>query len=331
VAVLAVLALTAGTGAAAARTGGAHGTDRFGLTPSSAGRPRSYFNLTAPRGRTVHDTAIITNQENRTERLKISISTGITATNSGSAYRNATGKCAGASCWVTGLPAIITLPPRARRALTFKVTVPAGTTPAQYLIGITAEPAKRPSAVKVGANRQASANAIIIGQVTVGVAVTVGSLSHMRTALTVSAVSAGWIGSTPRLSISVNNPGQTFARARGTISCSRNHKHHTYDVIMETVLPGDSATLPVNAPALNSGSARCTVRLHDQTGHTFLWSGIVDLPSRTKTKIIHTGNGIYAELPDTTVPPWALALMAIGTLILAALLIPRHRRRLRRS
>jgi WxL Interacting Protein, peptidoglycan binding domain len=330
-AVLAVLAFLAGAGtAASAHAGGAQGTNRFGLTPSSEGRPRPYFNLIVSPGHLVHDTAIIANQESRTQRLKISISRGVTATNSGSAYQNTTGTCTGASCWVTGLPPTVTLPPRARKVLTFDVAVPANTTPAQYLTGITAEPADRPSPVKVGSNGQASAKAIIVGQITVGVAVTVGSLSHMKTALTVSPVSAGWIGRTPRLSIPVNNPGQTFARAKGTITCSRGGTHHTYGVIMQTVLPGGSAALPINAPGLDSGSAQCTVHLHDGTGHAIVWSGIVNLPSRTQTKIIHTGDGAYTALPDNTVPPWAIALMAIGTLILAALLALltlRHRQR----
>jgi hypothetical protein len=34
---------------------------------------------------------------------------------------------------------------------------------------------------------------------------------------------------------------------------------------------------------------------------------------------IHTGNGAYSTLPDNPVPAWAIALMVLGGLILAAL------------
>jgi hypothetical protein len=320
---LAVLALVAGTGTAAPARAGALGDgDSFGLKPSSAwgGQARSYFNLTVPPGRTTRDAAIISNQGSRTQRLKITISSGITATNSGSAYQSVPGKCAGASCWVTGLPATVTLVPGERRALPFRVHVPADARPAQYLTGITVESALPPSAVRVGSNGKASAKAIIVKQVTVGIAVTVGALSQMKTALAVSAVSGGWIGPNPRLSIPVHNPGQTFAKAKGTISCRADGKTHSYDVIMGTVLPGTSAVLPINAKGLNSGSLPCTVRLRTGTGPAAVWSGTVELPSRTQKTFIHTGEGAYSELPDSTVPLWAITLMVIGTLILTALL-----------
>ncbi|XVQ83261.1 WxL protein peptidoglycan domain-containing protein [Microbispora siamensis] len=320
---LALLALGAGTGTAAlAHAGGPLGDgDSFGLTPSSAsaGPARSYFDLTVPPGRTTRDVAIISNDGSRTQRLKITISSGVTATNSGSAYQSVPGKCAGAGCWVTGLPATVTLAPGERRALTFRVHVPADARPAQYLAGITVESALPPSAVRVGSNGKASAKAIIVKQVTTGVAVTVGALSQMKTALAVSAVSGGWIGPTPRLSIPVHNPGQTFARAKGTISCTAGGKTYSYDVIMGTVLPGTSALLPINAKGLNSGSLPCTVRLRTDTGPAAVWSGTVELPPLTQRTFIHTGEGAYTELPDNTVPLWAIALMAIGALVLTAL------------
>lgn len=322
-AILAVLALLAAIAApASARAASAPAPGPFGLMPAPApdGQPRPYFNLTIPPGRSAWDTAIISNEGTRAERLKVTISRGVTAANSGSAYESITGKCAGAGCWITGLPTTITLAPGARKTLAFQVTVPARTRPAQYLAGITAQSAIRPRAVRVSQNGHTAARAVIIDQVTAGIAVTVGPLSQMRTALLISAVSAGWIGPTPRLYIPVHNPGQKFDRATGTISCTQNSRRHSYRVIMETVLPGGSAVLPVNTPGLNTGPAQCTVRLHNRAGTTFTWSGIVNVPSRTRTTIVHTANGAYTSLPQHTVPPWAIALIVLGALILAAVL-----------
>ena len=131
------------------------------------------------------------------------------------------GRCTGAGCWVSGLPATVTLAPGARRVLAFTVAVPRRTPPGQYLVGITAESATRPRAVRVGSNGAASASIIILDKATVGVAVTVGRLSRLRTALVIPEVSAWWIGSTPRLYIPVRNTGQAFARATGQVPARR--------------------------------------------------------------------------------------------------------------
>jgi hypothetical protein len=325
----AALLLIAGTGATTpARANATPEAGSFSVTPSptSSGQARSYFDLTVAPGQQAWDTAILSNAGPETETLTISVSTGVTATNSGSAYQNPAATCTGAGCWVTGLPATLTIAPGEGRVLRFRVAVPSGTPAAQYLAGITAEPAS-PSTATVGSNGQASAKAIIIDKVTAGVAVTVGSLSQMATALNVSAVSAGWIGTTPRLSIPVSNTGQTFVRATGSITCVTDGTRHTYDVSMSTVLPGDHAVLAVNAPDLTSGSLPCTVRLDDGTDRPATWSGTVDLAPADARKLIHTSNGTYTQLPDTTTPPWAIALIVIGVLILATLLALLVRRR----
>jgi hypothetical protein len=319
-ALLALFAALAGPAPAQARPD--LGTGPFGLVPAptAAGQPRSFFSLTIAPGRAARDTAVISNEGAATERLRVTLSRGVTAANSGSAFEGATRRCSGAGCWLSGLPATVTLAPGAREALPFRVAVPARTRPAQYLAGITAESAIRPRAVRVGVNGHASAKAIIIDQVTVGVAVTVGSLARLRTAVRISRVSAGWVGSTPRLYIPVHNSGQTFARATGTVSCRAAGRSRSYRVIMETVLPGGGAVLPVNAPGLTSGPVPCTVRLRAATGALITWSGVVSVPKRVLTRTYHPAKGVYVSLPESTVPPWAIALMVLGGLILFTLL-----------
>jgi hypothetical protein len=330
-AALALLAVLAVPGAASAAAG--LGVGQFGLTPSpsAGGQPRSYFSLAVSAGASAGDTAVVSNLSSVATRLKITISRGVTAANSSSAFEPSRGRCTGASCWVSGLPAEVTLGPRASRTLPFRVTVPRGTRPAQYLAGITAQPAVRPSPVRVGSGRRSSARAVIIDQVTVGVAVTVGPLSRLRTAVVIRPVTGAWIGSIPRLSIPVRNVGQTFARAAGQLSCQASGRRQSYPVTMNTVLPGTGAVLAVNALGLKTGATPCTVRLRDSAGHLDTWSGLVRLPSRVLTRTYHPAKGVYVSLPESTVPPWAIALMIIGALILGCLLVPRIARRRQRA
>jgi hypothetical protein len=233
-------------------------TGPFSLTPSptSAGQPRSYFQVTVAPGRPARDTAIISNEGITTGRLQITISRGITAGNSGSAYEDMAGRCTGADCWVSGLPATVTLAPGARRVLAFTIAVPRQAPPGQYLAGITAESATRPRAVRAGS----SASVIIIDKVTVGIAVTVGPLSRLRTALVIPAVSAGWIGPTPRLYIPVRNTGQAFARATGQVSCQAGGRNHSWPVIMETVLPGGHWQVSAQLLAMAAGHPPDSIR-----------------------------------------------------------------------
>jgi hypothetical protein len=265
--------------------------------------------------------AIISNEGTKAARLEITLSYGVTALNSGSAFESPARRCAGASCWVTGLPRGVTLAGGARMALPFQVDVPAGTQPGQYLAGITAESAIHPSATQIATKGSASARVTIIDQVTVAVAISVGPMTQMRTAMRISAVSAGWVGSTPRLFIPVRNLGQTFVRAAGALSCREGGGAGSYRVIVETVLPGGGAVLPVNAPGLSSGNAACQVQLRGPAGATFAWAGTVGIPAQAHNKFVRTASGVYTSVSDDTVPPWAITLMVIGVLVLATLLM----------
>jgi hypothetical protein len=332
--VLALLALTATQAGAQAANVPAPGPGPFGLTPTPtvAGQPRPYFQMAIAPGRSDVGTAIISNEGTKLQRLKVTVSRGVTAANSGSAFEGLTGRCQGPSCWVKQLPGTVTLRPGERRLFAFRVSVPRRTRPGQYLAGITAESAIRPRAVLVGRNGHASERAIIIDEVTVGVAVTVGRRSRLHTTLVISPVWAGWVGSTPRLYIPVRDPGQTFVKATGRIACSSAGRRHSYRVVMETVLPRGSAVLPINAPGLVRGPARCAIWLNDGTGRPVTWSGVVNVPPRVITRTYHPARGVYVSLPEQTIPPWAVALMIIGGLILTSLLavLIQNRRRLAR-
>lgn len=307
--------------AVAAGTGGNGG---FGLAPApdSDGHAAPYFTMTVAAGDSASATAIVSNQGNETQKLKLGRSTGVTATNGGSAFSPTFHGCAGPSCWVTGLPGVVTLPAGTGERLTFTVHVPRGTAPGQYLLGLSAEPAAPPAPVQVGSNGRAGAQAIIIEQVTVGVAVTVGSQPQLSTRLRIRAVSGADVGKTARLNILLRNTGQTFVHGTGEASCTVAGERHSFAFLASTVLPGDQAVVAVNAPGIPEGTTvSCTVRLGYGSRLIARWAGPVAVPGTARVRIIHTGPGAYAVIPANGVPAWAIALIVIGVLALAAVTV----------
>jgi hypothetical protein len=335
-AVLGVLAaVTPILPAAAVVAAGPVGNGRFGLTPApdSNGGAAPYFTLTVAAGHSATRTALLSNLGSASEKLRVSRSTGVTAVNGGSAFSRSFQRCSGAGCWVTGLPGMVTLSPRTSVKLPFTVHVPPGTADGQYLAGITAELARRPPAVKVGSNGKATARAVIIEQVTVAVVVTVGPLARLTTRLRIRDVSGAAIGPVARLSIALDNTGQTFARGTGWATCTVAGQRHSSPVNAATVLAHDHATIAVNARGIPEGTAvPCTVEIHYGNDLTARWAGLITVPAPPRTRIYHTGPGAYSVVPEPGIPAWAIALAVLGVLLLAvlavlAVLLMRTRRR----
>jgi len=332
-----VAALAVVTPALPAAAAPAGGNGQFGLTPvpDSTGRVAPYFTLTMAAGESVTDTALVSNEGKVAETLKLSRATGVTAGNGGSAFSEEFKKCSGTGCWVSGLAGEVTLPAGGVERLPFLVRVPAGTPKGQYLAGLTVEAAVPPASVKVGGNGKATARAIIISRVTVGVAVTVGVLSKLTTRMRIPGVSGQAIGPTARLNIGLANTGQTFAHGTGKASCTAAGRTRSFTVYASTILPHDQAVIAVNAPGLPEGvTMPCAVRLGYGNGNRLIatWSGLVTVPAPPRTRIIHTGPGAYSIVPVTAgIPIWAIALLVIGALLLAAMAVLLLRQRRRRE
>jgi hypothetical protein len=224
----------------------------------------------------------------------------------------------------------VTLAPGTRESIPFTVRVPAGTARRQYLAGITAELAAKPKATTVGQHGRATAKAIIVEQVTVGVAVTVGDLSQMRNRLEIPGVTGQAIGKLPRLNVALRDTGQTFSGGKGQVSCTSAGRTHSFPVATNTILPGDQAQIAVNAQPLQEGTTvPCVVRIHYGQGQTVRWSGTVTLPKTNVARIVHTGPGAYSVIPkNNVIPGWAIALIVVGGLAIAgvAVLLIRSRR-----
>jgi len=311
----------AGTFGTAPTAGGAAPAGTFGVSPAPgpAGHAPSYFSLTLGPGRSATGVALVRNDGPDVVTLKIGRSTGITASNGGGAYIGPFGRCAGAACWVSGLPGAITLPARSVERLSFTVRVPPGTRPGQYLAGISVASADEPNAVSVRSRGRAKVEAVIVETVTAGVAVTVGSLPRLAEKLVIPTVTGADEGSVARLVIKLRNSGRTFNAAIGTASCTTAGRRHSFRAVAGDILPGQSAAIDVNAPGIPELSGiRCTVRLRYGRDQTVVWTGPVQFPAATRP-MVRTGLNSFASLPPSPgTPVWAWVL---GALVSAGLVV----------
>jgi hypothetical protein len=130
----------------------------------------------------------------------------------------------------------------------------------------------------------------------------------------------------------LRNTGQAFAKAAGEASCAAGGRRSSYQVSADTILPGDTAVVPVNATGLRPGtSLACRVTLRYGGRLSTAWSGTVTVPAVSRQRVIHTGPGVYATLPPPAgFPAWAIALIvaaAVTIVTLAAIVILLLRRR----
>lgn len=313
---------------------GVAGSAPFGLSPSptSKGLSRPYFEMQVLPGQSVSDSVVISDQGRNAETLLISPAVGVTAANSGTAFEGAFQPCNTTSCWITGLPSSVTLSAGQSMTLPFHVNVPAGTAPAQYLAGITAKPAEQPGATNIGGNQRTSVNAIIIHEITIGVAISTGIPSQLSSKLVITGVTGTYIGTVPRLLVDVRNEGQSYAKGVGTATCSEGGLKKTLPVDVNTILPGQTATVPVNAVQFRS-IADCVVQLDYGTPAPAAWTGSVKIPvaAPAAPAPVPVAKGVYATLPAAKLPKWALpALIGAGAvvlLLLVLLLLSLRRRR----
>jgi hypothetical protein len=303
----------------------------FGATPTleKDGTQRSYFTFDLQPGASARDTIIVSNSSSSPETLSLSVSSGTTAQGSGGAFDTSSSTCRGSACWVHGLPKSVTVPARKAKALPFSVDVPAGTPLRQYLAGITVQPSKRPEATSIRSGRNGvGAHAVIIHQVNIGVAFTVGKLSELRSSLSIVKVLPAGTADFSRLLVYERNTGETFLKATGTALCLAGAKRFAYPMSSDTILPGDMTTLAVNTPGLPKGAnLACTVTLSYVNGAGTIgpsaaaWHGRVKVPSTSSPKVIRTGPGSYAEVPKASIPRWAIALIAVGGVIVLGLIV----------
>ena len=210
----------------------------------------------------------------------------------------------------------------------FTVSVPAGTAAGEYLAGVVAGPAD-PAPALTTARTQAAA--VVVARVGIGVAITVPGPLSPSISIPNVALSAG---GSAILSVTVHNSGNTWEHPRGRALVQIGRTTRAFPLAAATILPGDTATLPLTVSEIRNGAWPTEVELwydHHHRLATWLGSiGYTNIPAGAAAA--HTTR---APAPQTTssVPSWAI--LTIGglagfSLALSAvflfLLAPRRRR-----
>ncbi|MHB1988015.1 MAG: WxL protein peptidoglycan domain-containing protein [Acidimicrobiales bacterium] len=293
---------------------GTGGPDPFAMAPAPVkGKTlSSYFQLSLAAGASTTQHIVVSDASRNPETIKLSASEGTTAPNSGVAYKDAFRPCSGTACWVKGIPPTVSLGPGQTKRIAFEVTVPPRTVDSQYLAGITAQPSNAPPPIIVGKRGAATARAIVIDQITVGVAVTVGPLALLRSALSIPGVKATSVGATPRLLVDVRNIGQRFTSAKGSAVCTTAGRSRSFAIYVGTILPSQAANVPVNVVGLAASSLQhCAVSVPVGTTRAS-WHGTLRISSLKVPREYHIGPGVYATLPPQKFPRWAVYAIAGG-------------------
>jgi len=319
-----VAALTAAFGvtpgaarAASAGSGPGCRTVHVGPVHSATVTHSSYFQLKVASGRPVREALIVANPQRYACKVTLLPAYGQTALNSGDTYPTARlgRRCIETSCWLSRLPVTVTLPGRTRRTVPFVVSVPPRTPPGQYLAGVVAQPRVSARAPR----HRAGFGAAVIARVAIGVAVTVPGAQ--RPHLAIPTVTLDTSGATPLLRIVVHNPGNTWEHPAGGARIRVGKALRTFGVRASTLLPRDSATLPLPVAGVPRGGWPTEVELwYDHHRKKAVWRGKLGYPTPPKASGEHAQRELVAV--SAGLPLWAKLLIAglAGSLVLLALL-----------
>jgi hypothetical protein len=314
--------------AASAGTGPGCRTVHVGPVRSAAVAHSSYIQLRAAPGKAARQALIVANPQRYPCKVTLLPAYGQTAINSGDTYPTAAPgrRCVETSCWLSRLPITVTVPGRTRRTVPFVISVPARTRPGQYLAGVVAQPGAR---ARVPQHR-AGFGAAVIARVAIGVAVTVPGA--LQPHLTIPTVTLDTSGATPLLRIVVRDPGNTWEHPAGGARIRVGKAARSFGVRSSTVLPRDSARLPLPMAGVPRGSWPTEVVLwYDHHRKKAVWRGKLGYPMPPKA----SGQSAERELVVVPqgLPLWAKMLIAglAGSVLALGLLIFWFYRRRRRD
>jgi hypothetical protein len=284
---LGVVGATAGSAVPASASGGPTGgfAGEFAVGPVTAGTSLSYFNYQLSAGATTKGEIAVVGESRRPISLDIFASDAVTAVNSGAVYPGRPGEmCRAYGCWVSGLPATVTLSYHERVVLSFAVAVPTSAPPGQYLAGITVEPA--PSDQRHHARSgHGGAVSILVHQVTIGVAVTVGA-GYGHDLVIPNAVGTR-IGDSPGILLYESNTGVGFEHPAGAVTVVlHGGVRRRFTAVSGLMLPDGRANLRVLASGLKPGSYPASAYLrYDGGSKIAYWSGTLTIPRGSQVPV----------------------------------------------
>jgi hypothetical protein len=330
-ALVTVLVLAVGVAAVPAAAGppGTGGfANEFAVGSALPGHALGYFDYYLAAGGRISGALAVYGEDTKPITLDVYASNGVTSPNSGDAYvGDPSHPCSATGCWITGLPGKITLSYRERRIVTFTVDIPADAADGQYLAGVTIQPASLPKLHQTGAP---GGESVLVHQVTIGVAVSVGT--GFTRELVIPDVTGTRIGNDPAVIVEERDTGRGFEHPVGAITIETPHYDYPFRVASGTVLPGGQAGLRVLAPGVTPGSYAASVYLRYDDGlKTAYWNGVVVIPGAGAQPVTVTP-GEKLKVVQVSSTGWALWAL-IGVLAALALagiwwfLVGRRRRR----
>ena len=262
---LALLFVAAGF-AAVALPREAHGQSlgSFGIRPTTtaANDPSAgaYFTYDLAPGVTLSDEALVVNNGTGPITLKLYAADGTTAINGGTAFAGAEEERNGVRSWLSVDATDIVLQPNESLTVPFSVQVPADATAGDHVAGLVLE--APPKAGPTG-----GLGAAVIERV--GVAVVIHVPGPSEESLSLGEICLNQKTGSNYFEVPVTNDGNVLTRATGTLQLEREDGNEVFsrEVLLGTVLPGDSTQLRMDAPFdPGPGDYVATLRLERSDG-----------------------------------------------------------------
>ena len=287
----------------------------------------SYFRLTLNAGDQQRAAILLANPEAYPCSVTLERASGETAVNSGDTYPVPEEGCTGSSCWLSGLPATVSVPAGGRLHVSFQVRVPARTPAGEYLAGVVVRPTAPPPVARPSSpDKQVAVS--VAARVAIGVAVIVSGSLHAM--LTIPSVTLDISTAPPRLQVHVRNLGNTWEHPTGGARIRVRSGTRGFGVRSNTILARDEAVLPLPVEGVQRGNWTTDVVLSYGDHQRAVWHGELEYPT---PPITARGQSQSSALTAAqALPAWVLGVIAtLGLLVivLAVVLVAVFRKRRR--
>lgn len=304
--------------AAAGDTGGGF-AGQFSVVPAESGTGLSYFRLRLSPGGEATETIAVVGESRTAVTLSVFPTVGVTSPNSGDAYEGEpTQRCRSVGCWLGELPRTFTLGYHTKRIVSFHVTVPEHAAAGQYLAGVAVQRATTESAsASTSKSKRPAARSVLVSEVVVGVAVTVGSgYPHD---LAIRSVSGARIGNDAALIVHEADTGSAFEHPKGAVTLQESGRRRQFVATSSTVLPGGQAGIRVLARGVSPGRYAASAYLHYDNGQKIAhWSGTITIPGAGAQPIsVAPGSRLVAD-PAAGVPITLAVLLPLAMIVAGA-------------
>jgi hypothetical protein len=250
----------------------------FGIKPQEAGR--AYFEYTLEAGQEVTDVLVAHNASETPLVLNLDVVRGKTMSTGGITFAQDT---SGAAQWVTLADAgTVVVPQQSSLELPFRVAIPPGTPPGEYVVGFLATPADGSHQYQLASNTQSNLQVQVVSQVGVALILTVPSASRCET--TISSLASTSHNGRWKFGIGLQNTGNMHIKGRGEVvarAASGGEPIVQTPFEIDYFIPGDTIEYPLTVETYPAaGDYQIDVTLLTDCGYAADFSQLVSI-SRT--------------------------------------------------